>query len=101
MDFPLYLETKEFVDDKKSIQQQIEVVIRQAYGTILHAPNKGSRVSVHVSSALSIHDAVEFSLKAIKEIDVVTINVFMEQELVDVTYVYRDSVERAKVMLGE
>lgn len=91
MDFPKILETRQFVNGLEEKKQEMVILLRQSYGTILQDVTRGTDLSEHQSSAILMQRQVEMTLEVVR--DVTNLLVYVEDELISVSFTYKSSQE--------
>lgn len=92
MDFPIALETMDFVEDYAAKKQEIEICLRQSRGTILQDWSRGSDVSVHINSLNMLYHSVETVMLKIADIKLHSVKVVGDEILI--WYTYQGKVEK-------
>lgn len=92
MDFPLYLEQKEFVKGRDELHQVMYTVLKQPFGTILQDYKKGSGISIHIDGDLVV-EMIRYSLEMISGVIIKSVKRVSEEEF-DVIYSYQSEIDK-------
>ncbi len=102
MDFPLVLETCEFVDDVEQLKQSISLILKNVVGSFIQDFRIGALFDVHVFDYAMIHAGVYQSL-SILPIEVQSVSVQpplsegnTEECRIDVSYIYNNELSTFK-----
>lgn len=88
MDFPEVLETMKWAEGIDEKNQEIDLVLSQRIGTILHNTLMGTTLSNHVPFSPTVIAPISKSLEQIRDITVQSITIDQDQESVLIIYSY-------------
>lgn len=99
----MILETRSFVPSGiKEKQQEVELCLRQPYGTILHDVRQGTNLDVHDANIIMIKTDILATLKNVEGIMNTTVSVTAEdgEAVANVFFTYNGEKSSVQIELG-